>query len=272
MGFIYKITNTVSKKCYIGETTEVNPEDRWKRHKQTISKGRGCPALGDAIKKYGLDKFTFQVLIICFDEDRYIYEKEYIKKYNSVVPNGYNILEGGAGGGFKGKTHSDETKEKLSVIHKKRSEDPDVKKANSENAKKYMDSVKKAGIDWGAKVKSSEKYKKALEEGRVGGGASFSEEARQKISNSLKEHYSNNLDSKNRNIVIENHRESMAKAVGVKVQQYTLDNVYIKTYCSSAEAGRNTTASSSSIRACIKGITKTAGGFNWKLEPKDELI
>ena len=100
MGFIYKITNKISKKCYIGETTEENPEERWKRHKYAISKGTGCPALRDAVVKYGLENFTFEVLIICFDENRYDHEKEYIKKYNSVVPNGYNILEGGAGGGF----------------------------------------------------------------------------------------------------------------------------------------------------------------------------
>ena len=269
MGFIYKITNTVSKKCYIGETTEVNPEDRWKGHKQAISKGRGCPALGDAIKKYGLDKFTFQVLIICFDEDRYIYEKEYIKKYNSVVPNGYNILEGGAGGGFKGKTHSDETKEKLRIASTNRSKDPIVKNEQTERGLRQMEKVKKAGIDWGAKVKSSEKYKKALEEGRVGGGgASYTEEVKAKISNSLKEYYSKNPDSKNRNIIIEKHRTSMAKAVGVKVQQYTIDNVCIKTYCSYAEASRESDIPKSSIMACVKGILKTAGGFNWKLEPK----
>jgi len=88
MGFIYKITNTITKKCYIGETTKENPEVRWKQHQYNVSKGIGCPALRNAVIKYGLDKFKFEVLIVCFDEDRYIYEKEYIKKYNSVVPNG----------------------------------------------------------------------------------------------------------------------------------------------------------------------------------------
>jgi group I intron endonuclease len=270
MGFIYKITNTVSKKCYIGETTEVNPEDRWKGHKQAISKGRGCPALGDAVKKYGLDKFTFQVLIICFDEDRYIYEKEYIKKYNSVVPNGYNILEGGAGGGFKGKTHSDETKKRLSIIHKKLSEDPIVKKEQTERTLKQMDEVKKAGVDWGNKVKSSEKYKKALEEGRVGGGGGnpVTDDVKLKISNSLKEYYSLIPGSKKTNVIIDKHRNSMADKVGVKVQQYTLDDVYITTYKSYAEAARESNVWKSTIQGCCNGSKKTAGGFKWKLEPK----
>ena len=76
MGFIYKITN----KCYIGETKEKMPETRWKQHKRTIEKGIGCPALQNAVKKYGIDNFTFKVLIICFDEERFKFEKEYIWK------------------------------------------------------------------------------------------------------------------------------------------------------------------------------------------------
>ncbi len=71
MGFIYKITNTKSKKIYIGETKLEDPEKRWKAHIQSINRGKGCPALRDAIKKYGIDTFRFEVLIICFDEDRF---------------------------------------------------------------------------------------------------------------------------------------------------------------------------------------------------------
>ena len=87
MGFIYKITNMKTKKCYIGETKEANPDTRWRRHIQTIAKGRGCPALQDAVQKYGIENFKFEVLIICFDEARFELEKQYIKKYNSMVPN-----------------------------------------------------------------------------------------------------------------------------------------------------------------------------------------
>jgi len=49
MGFIYKITNTITHKCYIGETKQSNPESRWKKHKNTIKNGLGCPALQDAV-------------------------------------------------------------------------------------------------------------------------------------------------------------------------------------------------------------------------------
>jgi hypothetical protein len=37
------------------------------------------------VKKYGIENFTFEILIICFDEERYKFEMEYIKKYNSMA-------------------------------------------------------------------------------------------------------------------------------------------------------------------------------------------
>ena len=74
MGYIYKITNTITNKCYIGETLKNNPLLRWNEHKRKIEKGIGCPALQDAVKKYGIQHFRFDILIICFDEEsRYLW-------------------------------------------------------------------------------------------------------------------------------------------------------------------------------------------------------
>ena len=139
MGFIYKITNTINGKCYIGETTKTDPEKRWKEHKSTIKRGVGCPALQNSVIKHGIDNFKFEILIICFDEDRYKYEIEYIKKYKTLIPNGYNILEGGPGGSFKGKKHSEETKQLLSKNNKQKYIDnPELKKEMSERNKIYF--------------------------------------------------------------------------------------------------------------------------------------
>ena len=38
MGYIYKITNNISKKCYIGETKKSNPYLRWNEHKKKLHK------------------------------------------------------------------------------------------------------------------------------------------------------------------------------------------------------------------------------------------
>jgi group I intron endonuclease len=141
MGYIYKITNLISKKCYIGETKKSNPFIRWNEHKRKIEQGIGCPALQDAVKKYGIDNFTFEILIICFDEERYKFEIEYIKKYNSIVPNGYNLTQGGEGGGFYGKKHSQETIDRISQTSKQKYIDnPNLKREMSERQKVVMNS------------------------------------------------------------------------------------------------------------------------------------
>ena len=206
MGFIYKITNTISGKCYIGETKQESPELRWKEHLRNFNNDKGCPALKDAIKKYGLDKFKFEVIIICFDEDRFKYEIEYIKKFNSQVPNGYNILPGGIGGaGFQGKKHTKETIQKIIENGQKfREENPNHYETYRE---KHQESMKNINIS--SAVKESPIYKKAVEEGRVGGkahkGGKLSEETKQKIRESLIRFYEENIDSRENRI--EKHRK-----------------------------------------------------------------
>jgi group I intron endonuclease len=106
MGYIYKITNTLDNKCYIGQTI-TNIEERWRHHKTNSS---NCLYLKNAFKKYGINKFKFEIVCICFDDDLNRFEIEYIKHFNSLVPNGYNLKAGGKCGG---KLHQ-ETKEKIS--------------------------------------------------------------------------------------------------------------------------------------------------------------
>jgi group I intron endonuclease len=270
MGFIYKITNLVSKKCYIGETKKDNPEKRWKGHIQSMKRNQGCPALKCAIKKYGIEKFKFEVLIICFDEDRFIYEKEYIKKYNCQVPNGYNILPGGEGGGFLGKTHSEETRKKIGESKKVFIE------KNPNHFETYREKLKESmkKVDISSAVKNSEVFKKAIAEKRVGGNSHKegkpSEETKKKISESVTKYYSN-LDKNGKAINSENHREAMTKASGRKIAQYTKDNMFVKEYISIAEAGRVSGVKKSNIQHTLSGNTLTAGGYIWKYTDEKDL-
>lgn len=259
MGFIYKIVNTETGKMYIGETKLDDPQKRWKAHLCAIRSGRGCPALRDAIAKYGVEKFKFEVMLICFDEDRFKYEEEYIKKYNTMAPNGYNILKGGVGGaGFAGKTHSKEACEKLSEIMKKRITYAGVREKHVEYAKAFMTKIKEAKIDWGERVKQSPKYQLALKEKRVGGAG---DELRQKISASLRKYYTQDVTG---NLNREKHRQSLAKSVGVKLNQFTLDGTYVATHPSFAEAARSIGVYKNAIIRCVNGKTKQSGGFIWK--------
>lgn len=82
---IYKITNLINEKVYIGQSIHI--ERRWQEHCQPSSRS----LIGRAIKKYGKENFSFQILEECREEQLDKLEEEYISKYNSVVPNGYNI-------------------------------------------------------------------------------------------------------------------------------------------------------------------------------------
>ena len=90
---IYKITNTVNNKHYIGFTENV--KRRWIAHKSC--NGSQSKALYRAIKKYGLSNFTFEVLYESLDKIHTLNEMEplFIKEYDSFGPGGYNMNDGG---------------------------------------------------------------------------------------------------------------------------------------------------------------------------------
>ena len=104
---IYKTTNTINSKIYIGQDTKNNSKYL----------GSGI-LLKKAIKKYGKEIFIKEILEKCIDKNMLDErEKYWIQHYDSRNPNiGYNIAYGGEG--VIGLKHSDETKEKISKIHK----------------------------------------------------------------------------------------------------------------------------------------------------------
>jgi len=262
MGFIYKITNLISNKCYIGETKKNNPELRWNEHKRKIEKGIGCPALQDAVKKYGIENFKFEVLIICFDKDRYNFEIEYIQKYNSIAPNGYNLTKGGEGGGFHGKKHSLETIEKIRcTLNQHYIDNPNEKQLISEKQKIIMNTTEVRN-----KIKlgliNSEKWKLAKEQKRSGNNNNrkHTDESKNKIRESIKNYFKNSEKSVNN---IETHRNAMALSKGIKIEQYNMDNILMNSFISINEASRQTGISASSIKNYIKK-NNACCGFIWK--------
>jgi len=92
--FIYKITNTINNKCYIGQTAN-NPKIRFKQHRSM--KNCGNQAIYRAFRKYGIENFTFNVILECCTEDVNYYEEQCILLYNSFGGSGYNMTTGGAG-------------------------------------------------------------------------------------------------------------------------------------------------------------------------------
>lgn len=88
---IYKITNKINGKLYIGQT--IHPDRRWTEHKQKARHGQDLFPIHLAIKKYGEENFLFE--IIEWTENYDDEEKRLIKEFNTICPNGYNIGEGG---------------------------------------------------------------------------------------------------------------------------------------------------------------------------------
>lgn len=93
---IYKITNLVNGKVYIGQS--VNIEKRFIAHKNVAFnknyKSYNYP-LYRAIRKYGLENFSFDVLEECTMSELNLKEILYIAKYKAHGNNGYNQDDGG---------------------------------------------------------------------------------------------------------------------------------------------------------------------------------
>lgn len=100
---IYKITNTVNNKVYIGQSIDI--KKRWERHR-IVAFNNNYPQYNcliyKAFRKYGLDKFIFEVLEECGEEDLNRLENLYIEKYNSCNKDkGYNMICADEGQGFE---------------------------------------------------------------------------------------------------------------------------------------------------------------------------
>lgn len=95
---IYKHTNKINGKVYIGQTCQ-KPEERWRNGEGYFGQG----LFYNAIKKYGWDNFQHDILednILTLEETNEK-EKYYIKQFHSCVYdplcNGYNLTWGGEG-------------------------------------------------------------------------------------------------------------------------------------------------------------------------------
>jgi hypothetical protein len=92
---IYKITNKVNDTVYIGQTKQ-KPRLRYLKHISDARLGKSNTYISRALSKHGPENFTFEVIACCkTQEDCNYLENYFISKYNSIVPNGYNVSSGG---------------------------------------------------------------------------------------------------------------------------------------------------------------------------------
>lgn len=100
MGFIYRITNDVNGKIYVGKTESPDPFERWKEHLKDYKRQR-CEKrpLYEAMNKYGMEHFHFEV--IEETDDTIERERYWINELRTYIGfkdcNGYNATLGGDG-------------------------------------------------------------------------------------------------------------------------------------------------------------------------------
>lgn len=128
MYFLYKITNVINGKVYIGQS--IKEKERWRQHRYF---GKNPEKTGQyihsAMFKYGIDNFNYEVIAWCKNqEDADFTETQLIEQYSSRNPEkGYNIAPGGVAVWNKGiKTgiqprlgilHTEISKQKMSESH-----------------------------------------------------------------------------------------------------------------------------------------------------------
>lgn len=110
---IYKITNKINDKCYIGQSKNII-----KRWKTEYKWNKVNKHLQSAFNKYGLENFDFEIIEECAAELLDIREKYWINIYNSFDRNfGYNKTLGGSGTLGRTFIMSEETKNKIRMSH-----------------------------------------------------------------------------------------------------------------------------------------------------------
>ena len=264
---VYKHTNKINNKIYIGITTQ-KPSDRWRSGYGYI----GNQHFFRAIKKYGWDNFNHEILYENLEENEALEkEKELIQFYNSNNSEfGYNKDNGGRIGKMTpesiekvrqwhlGRKLSEETKKKISNHHKglyTGQNNPMYGKHHTEESKKKMSDYAKSHTGW----EHSEETKRKI--GEKHKGKIVSEETRQKISQSrIGKKYSEEQKIKLRN------RNT------IPVIQLTLDGKFVSAYISAAEASRQLNIAAPLITNCCKKKHKHTHGFMWMYADEAMII
>lgn len=126
---VYCHINKINGKQYIGLTSKQPPSKRWGSNGINY---KSCTCFYSAIQKYGWNNFEHIILKdnLTANQAEQI-EKEYIKLYNTMVPNGYNLTGGG------------EIKKEISNITRERLRTARLGHKNSKESRKKMSESRK---------------------------------------------------------------------------------------------------------------------------------
>jgi len=118
---IYEITNNGNQKSYIGQTN-FDLEKRIDEHIKASKKRKPPLYIHRAIKKYGLENFSYRMLVEC-ETQQELDETEIrlIKERDTMAPHGgYNMtMNAGGGDNFSNHPNKDEIRKRISEATKR---------------------------------------------------------------------------------------------------------------------------------------------------------
>ena len=158
---IYKITNLQNGKLYIGQAVShilnhkryrpYGMEGRFRCHisEAFSQKTKQCHYLNSAIRKYGKESFTVELIKICSCENADKTESEEILNHNSLFPNGYNLNTGGLSS-----KHTEESKKRVSNGVAKYFKDKKIQRfigvnLDYNNIEKYIRPLRRENVQYG---------------------------------------------------------------------------------------------------------------------------
>lgn len=136
---IYKITNNLNGKAYVGQSKHI--KRRWREHLG----GAEDSVISKAINKYGAENFSFGVVEKCVIKDLDKREIYYISKHNTFK-HGYNMTVGGDGVKGVGKVLSYDVIPY--IINDLRTDAPSIELSEKYKVSVSMISRINAGHDW----------------------------------------------------------------------------------------------------------------------------
>lgn len=253
---VYKITNNINLKVYIGQS--INIINRWKDHIHALNRGDSrCTLLQRAWNKYKEENFSFEILELCAEDRLDEIEIKYIEMYDALNPEkGYNIEPGGN----KNKHLSEETKQKLRESH--------LGKTMSEESRRKMSKAQSGEGNGMYGKHHSEEAKKKMSKAKKGKpGHPCSDYAKERARQA---NLGKIVPEETRKKLSESHMGQPAhNKIMIPVYCVELDRVFA---CPSDAVKELGVGNTNNILACCEHIRKTCGGYHWEYASTTDSI
>lgn len=291
-GYIYKIINDINNKIYIGQTTRT-VELRWRSHLLTCKKDCCDTYFHQVVHNLGMIHFKPIEIekIVNISKDELLKElnkKEiyYIRKFNSIRPNGYNTAKGGYN---LPNTYMEKSVYQFSLIgeliaiYKSMANASEITGTQQSDISKCCNGVIKSanGFVWSFNNKficNNNPHQKPIDVYTINGEFL---ETLMKQGDAIKYTHSKNISKlcsgkliQSNGYVFRYHGEPFdlyrinynnnSEKVSKKVNKYDINGNYISTYSSITSAGKELGVKNvTSISKCCKYKNKTSYGYKW---------